>query len=326
MINENRESCLHLSDEEIAKLIDGRVDPDTREGYWQHLSACPECFDVYTESIKSMENRESEKQPRRFFLIIARKKIFIPVLAALLLIFSFPHIWKAINPSEQSQQVSAMEKISVAHGARKELTLADGSLVILDAGSHFQYPQAFRGKTREVFLKGEGYFEVKPDKKKTFTVNAGHAAIKVLGTKFNVQAWPSSQKVEVAVIEGEVSLGACDADATSAVVISRGELSTLALNGQPSAPQDVDVEKHLGWLKREIAFHNTPLQQILTLLERWYDIHFFWDESVSVSDQLTLQIQNRPVDEIIELIADLMNLEYKREGKTVYLFTQKNNR
>jgi ferric-dicitrate binding protein FerR (iron transport regulator) len=259
-------------------------------------------------------------------LIIARKKLFIPLLAALLLIFSIPYIWKAINPSEKSQQVSVWEKISVAHGAQKELTLADGSRIILDAGSYFQYPLAFRGKTREVFLNGEGYFEVKPDKKKTFTVNANHAVIKVVGTKFNVQAWPSNQKVDVAVIEGEVSLGARDADSTSAVVISRGELSTLAVNGQPSAPREVDVEKHLGWLNREIGFHNTSLQQILTLLERWYDIYFVWDESVSVSDQLTIHILNRPVDEIIELIADLTNLGYKREGKTVYLFTQKNNR
>lgn len=310
---------MHLSDEKIAKFIDGRINKEEREEYLYHISECSECFEVYTESVKSLDSKEYEKSQKRLFMVIIRKKRFIPLLAVALLLISIPFIWKSINTSVSEQQFLELEKILVANGTQKELILDDGTRVILDAGSSFQYPKRFNSEIREVYLVGEGYFEVPEIKNKPFIVNAGHAVIKVLGTKFNIRAWEQTQKVKVVVAEGKVSLCSRSADPASAVLISRGELSILPKYGQPSNPVGVDIDKHLGWLTRDIEFHNTPMQEILSQLERWYDIHFFLDENIPVFDQLTIHIQDRPVDEIIELIADLMTLEYKLEGKTVYL-------
>ena len=127
---------------------------------------------------------------------------------------------------------------------------------------------------------------------------------------------------EVAVEEGRVSLRSHNADSGSAVLISKGELSILPTDGKPTIPKEADLAYHLGWLTRDIEFRNTPFLEILSQLERWYDIHFILDKKIPVSDQLTIHVQNRPVEEIIELIADLMTLEFRKEGKTIYLFSR----
>ena len=265
---------MHLSDEKIAKLVDGKIGEEEREVYLNHISECSECFEVYTASLKSLENKEREKSHRRFFLVITRKKRLIPLLVAAFLIISLPFVWKLIQTSLSTRQTIEWNKILIANGEQKELTLGDGTQVLLDSGSFFEYPQDFSSKVREVSLAGEGYFEVPPDEKKPFIVNASHAVIKVLGTKFNIRAWQQTQKVEVTVAEGKVSLRSRSGAPEAAVLVSEGQLSILPLYGQPSNPVEVDIEKYLGWFNRNVVFVNTPLQEILDQLERWYDIRF----------------------------------------------------
>jgi transmembrane sensor len=316
------ESLMHLSDEKIAKLVDGKIGEEEREVFLKHISECNECFEVYSASLKSLESKEREKSYRRFLLVITRKNRFIPLLVAAFLLISFPFVWKLIQESLAIQQTIELNKILVANGEQKELTLDDGTQVRLDSGSFFEYPQNFSSKVREVSLAGEGYFEVLPDEKKPFIVNAEHAVIKVIGTKFNIRAWQQTQKVEVTVAEGRVSLRSRSGAPEAAVLISKGQLSILPLYGQPSNPVEVDVERYLGWFNRNVVFVNTPLQEILNQLERWYDIRFVLYGNISVTNQLTIYIEDKPLDDILELIADLMILEYKKKDQTVYLYAK----
>ena len=193
----NGDSDMHLSDDTIAKLIEGAISKEEREAHLAHISECSECFEVYTESLKSLKNKEHEKSQKRLFIVITRKKRFIPLLVAALLLISLPFIWKSINTPESEQPRLEMIKIQVAHGEQKDLTLNDGTRVILDAGSSFEYPEKFISEAREVSFMGEGYFEVPTGKKKPFVVYAGQAVIKVVGTKFNIRAWQKTQKVKV---------------------------------------------------------------------------------------------------------------------------------
>jgi ferric-dicitrate binding protein FerR (iron transport regulator) len=313
------ESFMHLSDEKIAKLIDGKISKKERLEYLSHISECHECFEVYTDSLRTLENREAEESRRQFLMVIIRKKRILPLLAAMLLLISLPFVWKFIQTSLSTQQATEWNNILVAKGEKKELTLDDGTRVFLDSGSSFKYPQKFIRKVREVSLTGEGYFEVRPDEKKPFLVNADYAVIKVVGTKFNVRAWQQTQRVEVSVAEGRVSLHSRISDPKTAVLISNGQQSILPKNGRPSNPVKVNIEKYLGWINRNVEFVNTPLLEILNQLERWYDIRFVLHDDISVTDQLTVHIQNKPLKDILELIADLMTLEYEQKGKTVYL-------
>ncbi|MFA9453917.1 MAG: FecR family protein [Candidatus Aminicenantaceae bacterium] len=243
-------------------------------------------------------------------------------LAALLLILAVavPYlIWRFTGNAPPVDFVLKLNTIDVAKGQQENLELDDGTRVVLDSGSLFQYPDEFLGESREVFLSGEGYFEVTADDRRPFLIHANGARIRVLGTRFNVRAWQNSKKVEVVVSRGRVSLSPDQEAAADAVVITEGQGSTLWEGQVPTLPETVDVEKYLGWLDRETHFQDAPLFEILILLERWYDIQFVLSDGSITAERLTVYIDNRPLDEILELIATLTNQEVEREGNLVIL-------
>ena len=192
----------------------------------------------------------------------------------------------------------------------------------LDAGSFFSYPQRFEGDAREVFLKGEGYFEVTHKVHRPFIVHADDAIIQVLGTKFNVRAWPQAKKVKVAVAEGKVSLGSeVDSD-EGAVVIEKGQLSVLTAKGKPSQPVGVNIDDHLAWMNDEMIFEDAPLHDVLYQLERWYDLQFVLADSSIAAEHINVHIHKKSIDDILELISALTDLRHQREGSIIRLWSE----
>ena len=210
------------------------------------------------------------------------------------------------------------ETLTVGVGGRETLRLEDGTRVVLDAGSTLRYPSKFGEQTREIGLEGEGYFEVAHDASRPFVVHANYAEVRVLGTKFNVRAWQPDGKVSVAVSEGRVALQAAD-DSAHAVVITRGQLSQLPVNGTPSPPESVDVDRYLGWMRNELYFDDAPLSQVLFQLQRWYEVEFVLADSSVAHERLNIHLQNQSLGEVLDLLTVLTDLQYERDGKTVRL-------
>lgn len=233
--------------------------------------------------------------------------------AVLLMAVSLAYFWTSWD-----RPTSEFRTLAVESGSRDEITLSDGTRIALDAGSTLRYPEVFSGDTREVFLSGEGYFEVAFDAEKPFVVHANHAVVTVLGTQFNVRAWQPEQRVAVAVAEGKVSLGS-EGRVQETVEIAKGQGSTLPEDGQPSEPQPVDIEKHVGWLHQEAFFDGAPLREILYQLERWYNVQFALEDAAIAAEQLTLHIQAKSLDDVLELISALTGLDYQRTGDSVRL-------
>jgi ferric-dicitrate binding protein FerR (iron transport regulator) len=244
--------------------------------------------------------------------------------AVFLLLISLPFLFKLVKSSFFPSQSREWQEVTVNNGGKTELTLADGTQVTLDAGSRFRFPTAFNGNTRRVFLNGEGYFKVSPGKDKPFTVLANHGVITVKGTEFNIRAWQQARRVEVAVVEGSVSLHRENSPSSDAVLIFKGQLSVLREKGQPDKPRIVDIGKYLGWLQRDMEFADVPLQEILFQLERWYDVRFVPSEGISLTDRLTVHLKDGPLEDTLELIAALMGIKYKQEGRKIYLYTGEN--
>jgi len=224
------------------------------------------------------------------------------------------------------QQTAELKVITIDKGDREKIMLSDGTGIVLDAGSTLKYPEKFNGNNREVFLSGEGFFEVVPDAKKPFVIHANHAVIKVLGTKFNVRAWLPDKRVTVAVAEGKVSLRSDKAFAQKEVIIVRDQLSTLPESGVPSDPSPVNIGKYLGWMNNEVNFENAPLSEILFQLERWYDVKFVIKDSSITNEHLTLHIQNKTLDNILELLGTLTDLHYQHIGKLVNVKSPENSK
>jgi len=238
--------------------------------------------------------------------------------AAILLIVMLPFLVKKISVlTIQKGAPLELQEIVVDNGGQSKITLSDGTDVTLDAGSSFSYPEEFERSKREVFLSGEGFFEVAQNGKAPFIVYAHNAVVKVLGTKFNVRAWKQTQKVKVAVLEGKVSLRSEGNSEKEAVLLEKNQMSFLPENGNPTAPQTINVEKLLSWLIREMDFEDAPLRDILHQLERWCNIKITVEDESLLSARMTMHIPNHPVESILDLIGTLIGLEYKISGNTV---------
>ena len=104
--------------------------------------------------------------------------------------------------------------------------------------------------------------------------------------------------------------------------IHAGQMSVLVEDGMPSPPSDVDVDRLIGWVNREIYFESTPLRHVLDQLERWYDIRIGLIDPSIESDLITVYIDNRPLGDILETIAFIMKVEFDFNGRDI-VFTPK---
>jgi transmembrane sensor len=232
--------------------------------------------------------------------------------AVLLLAILIPFLSVKISTSPDTNS------FQVPEGQVKQITLNDGTRITLDAGSILKYPNEFTGDIREVFLNGEGLFEVTPDPNKPFIVHANEALITVLGTTFNVRAWSSSDKTTVAVAEGKVVL-ACDRRSTQqgGVIISKNQISILPEKGDPTPPRKTDIKRYLSWQQREMYFQSAPLNEVLDQLQRWYGLQFQLPDSTTGEQRVTVFLENKPIEEILEVLALINNFKYKRDGKEI---------
>ncbi len=211
-----------------------------------------------------------------------------------------------------------LNNVVVANTLQDKITLPDGSIAILDAGTEFSYPREFAPDKREVFLQGEAFFEVVPGKDRPFLVNAGSAHIKVLGTKFNVRAWNITESVEVVVSEGNVLLRSQGDNGDNSVVIYKDQKSVIKSDSDPTVPVTVDPEMYTSWINNTRKFNNTRLKEVIDQLERWYDLKFDFKNKKLLSVNITIQIQKEePVRDYIDLISSIINVKYEISDETV---------
>ena len=242
----------------------------------------------------------------------------LKIAASVLLLVSISYLSYIIVTNQQSIEQSFSELI-VPKGTQNKLTMMDGTVVVLDAGSSFSYPDEFTGRKREVTLEGEGYFEVVSDKSRPFIVNTGDAVIQVLGTKFAVRNWPLDKSIQVAVREGKVGLRTTVDRLQDAVVITGGQVAAMLESGRIQPPESVEIDIFLGWLNRDIQFDDATLEEIIFHLERWFDVEFEIAKSVITSERMTLSTNKKSIDTILEMMAVLADLTYRRTGKTITL-------
>ncbi len=277
------------------------------------------------------ENQHSDIRPlsrsyaRKILFARSAKATRILRIAAVLLLATFIHLfYKGIRPSFQAEAMNEMGEISVDYGKTAVVTLTDGTKITLDAGSTLAYPQELMGDIRQVYLSGEAFFEVTANPQKPFVIHANEAVIKVLGTQFNVSAWPKLREIRVAVAEGKVAFRSKDHDEKKAVIVEKGELSILWNKKVLTQPVDVDVKKYLAWLDREMILDNTPLYEALDRLKRWYKLEFELPSPVYNSVRISGTIRKEPINDIIKILSLAVNLEFKRIGNRI-IFMEKSS-
>ena len=177
------------------------------------------------------------------------------------------------NSDSLSFQGTQKHVIQIPKGGEYELILPDGTHVWINSDSELSFPTQFDSTRREVFLTGEAYFSVTKDKEKPFIVKVNEdIEIKVLGTQFNVQAYQDENTIETTLCEGSVNVS----DGKQKVTLTPSLQAVYSKSTKNLITRKVDTRLYSSWKDGLFVFENKPLEEIMTPLSRWYNIHVFY--------------------------------------------------
>lgn len=242
---------------------------------------------------------------------------------------------------EKSVAVASKEvnEVVTNPGSRTKVVLPDGSLVWLNAGSRIEYNKDFGKVSRDVKLSGEAFFDVKRDNKKPFYIHTPVLAIKVLGTAFNVKAYPDDPTTETSLIRGsiEVSIKSRPMDKiilapNEKLVVENKEAmaykensvvekreSVVAINEIKPNRKDSTINE-IQWVENRLVFDDEPLEEIVVKMERWYNVNIEITDPSLNQLRITGSFVNENIDQAMEgLSVTTGKFTFKRTANTIFI-------
>jgi Fe2+-dicitrate sensor, membrane component len=228
---------------------------------------------------------------------------------------------KAGNSAREKISIAqhAMNKLIIPYGKRSKIVLADGTQVWLNSGSTLEFPSEFTRDSRDVYLSGEMYIEVAPQKKRSFYVHTSGFNVKVYGTKFNVSSYAGSFS-SVVLVEGSVSLQSAD---KQELFLSPNDQAVYSEEGIFNK-QQVDIAQFISWKDGYLMFEDTPIVEALKQIEKYYNLSFNFDDNVSFQG-LTCTgkiILSENLDNVMTTLALISSTKYRREDKLIYIYKE----
>ena len=206
--------------------------------------------------------------------------------------------------------------ITVPRGGEYQLILADGTRVWLNAETELKYPVAFTGEVREVMLEGEAYFEVAKNVSRPFVVKAGQLDIKVLGTSFNVKAYPSETQ-QATLVQGKVEVRAENYFRE----LQPGE----QLNYSSEGPEirKVDVKAYTSWKDQRFVFNDDLLEEVIHKIGRWYDVEFILRNPEVREIRFTGNLPKyRELEQVLNKLELTTHIRFVQDGRVIEVFAE----
>lgn len=228
-----------------------------------------------------------------------------------------------IKKSDAGKQEAQMNEVVIPYGKKSELLLADGTKVWLNAGSRLAFPSKFTKNIREVFLEGEACFEVEKNEEQPFIVKTGKLEIKVLGTHFNVSAYPTDNVIETVLLEGSVSV-------ERARTLGLGKSEVLLKPNQKasfkkekndfSITDETDADIYIAWTYGWLKYERENLKSVLRKVERYYNVEIRLPDNYPQDDKITGKLDlKESLNEAMEILADASGTEFRIIGDKVYM-------
>ncbi|MES2458362.1 MAG: FecR domain-containing protein [Bacteroidota bacterium] len=216
------------------------------------------------------------------------------------------------NGGSLSSRANAKDLLTAttARGKTYQFTLPDGSKVWLNADSKITFPSQFSGKERIVQLSGEAYWQVAKDSKHPFVVKTDKQDLQVLGTHFNISAYPG-QPIITALEEGSVKITA----GGHAKTIVPGEQTVLVNNA--ISVEEADLYETLAWKDGNFAFNTEKIEDIMTALSRWYDIEVEYRDGVKGRTFSGNISRFKNISQVLKMLEKTKDVHFKIEGRRV---------
>ncbi len=319
---------MRLNQEIIEKYLNNQCS----EGEQVLVEAWYKSFEHNSDGISEMNDDEREELIQRVRLNIERKikpvQLYTPPrwvwyassMAAMLLIIiglsfyfnpktdhNFSHIKSDIPLSDWAKYENSSAKIL-------KISLPDGSLVWLQPKTQLSYNQSDR-VYRQVNLKGEAFFDVKRDETRPFLIYSGKMTTKVLGTSFNVKAYPETEKFEVSVVTGKVSVMN---ESEKEVFVTPKQQVVLETHSDVLIINELPKDKTFYWELASLTFDNSSMQNVVDNIENNFNVKIHLNPKLK-NCRLSGNFDQEHLSTILEIICKSIDAEYVMDGEEIYL-------
>jgi len=272
--------------------VENKISPDRIDIIWHRI----------------MENRKDN-----FF----RLNMFAKYAAVFIITFFLGFGVNNLYKSQHLDYSDTYTEIYVPYGERSQVTLYDGTKVWLNSGTTLKFPIVFNSDKRKVFVKGEAFFDVAKNEKKPFFVNAGSMKIKVLGTRFDICAYPDDSNFLATLERGEII--ATNSFNGKIIQLKPGEQAILDCNTKKITIKTINTELYTSWKESMLEFKNAKFMNVIKKMERWYDVKIMVDNADKFNKFYNMTIKTESLREMLNLLSYTTPMKYKIEKNNVFI-------
>ncbi len=212
-------------------------------------------------------------------------------------------------------------EVNVPAGTTSRLTLSDGTEVVLNGGSKLTYPASFTNE-RHISLRGEGFFDVAKDLHKPFFVHSENLSVKVLGTRFGFKAYTDDTQTVVTLEEGSVNAIVPGEDAQNNITLLPHQQIIVDNLTKKFEQRNVTAYDYISWKDGILTFRNLTMQEISTLLERYFGRKINIMSEDLKKEQYTAQFKHaESLEEILEKLSYRREWKYKKHSDRIEITT-----
>ncbi|MBM3416912.1 MAG: FecR family protein [Bacteroidetes bacterium] len=309
-----------------------------------------ESFLFHQQKLREMGIGFDEQQTPQ---IKSRRKFgrIYQIAAAAAVIISFFFLFKSMVLSEgeskynRNQNITReVNEITTRAGSKSKIKLPDGSIVWLNAGSKLTYYKDYGKELREIYLSGEGFFDVAKMKDKPFIIHTSSITIKVLGTVFNVKAYPDDRLTETSLISGSIEVTIKNRPNDKIILSPREKLIvqndfTISKNIEPDslsakrqvlAPPLILVDKlrynpldstvaEAEWTNNRLVFRDESFEELAVRLERWYDVIIEIQDENLKKAKLNGIFETETIIQALDALAEMIHFKYEKTGNKILI-------
>ena len=268
-------------------------------------------IDVEASLLKTKKRIPDFRFKRRS--VLGKLRVAAVVILTMGLGFLFNYLLGA-NDLINGTPETVYQEVRASYGTRTKLLLADGSTVWLNSGSTLRFPIDFdKAEERVVELNGEGYFDVAKNESKPFIVNTPGLDVKVYGTSFNVSAYDEYDSMEVALVEGKVSLVQGEkGNRKEYMVLDPNDVVECNISEKRlSRVSDSKMSKYTAWKDGQIVFYGDPIEKVVNRLEKWYNVDIEISDKALENYRFTATFNDETLEQVLKLLSLSSPMEYK---------------
>jgi transmembrane sensor len=299
------ESC--LSEVWLAYTPTSKRNLSSYESVKENLKRIIQPFDKLPSETQAPKVRQ---HPFSYYVLRVAALIVLPLMLSLGVYY--------FTKTETLNQLAVNNYIiETSNGERTRLTLPDGTRVMVSANSEFTYSATFGRTNREVNLSGEAYFEVVHNTDQPFIVKSKDVSIKVLGTKFNVYAYPNEDYFEASLVEGEIQ-AFMNNNSSMSLILKPNEKVRYNYSSNTFEKSKTDLRVETAWTRGDLYFQSEGMHSILPKLERYYGVRFHIQGELP-RQLFTASYHETDINEILRNMEIHYQFSYTKQGETIYL-------